>query len=141
MLGGMFETWSKYHLLLYLWTYYGRLISTTHVNVQRQRKQADLGKNEKFKLAFSKKIIDAKIRNQVVILRRYARSSHADVGRAVDEMQYMCKKVQNAGSIEQLMGYEGTAARKYFQVLGQLIEPELHLKEGPDVRRWIRSTL
>ena len=104
--------------------YYGRLISTTHVNVQRQRKQADLGKNEKFKLAFSKKIIDAKIRNQVVILRRYARSSHADVGRAVDEMQYMCKKVQNAGSIEQLMGYEGTAARKYFQVLGQLIEPD-----------------
>ena len=69
--------------------YYGRLISTTHVNVQRQRKQADLGRNEKFKLAFSKKIIDAKIRNQVVILRRYARSSHAVVGRSVDEMQYM----------------------------------------------------
>ena len=29
--------------------YYGRLISTSHVNVQRQRKQADIGKNEEFK--------------------------------------------------------------------------------------------
>ena len=26
--------------------YYGRLISTSHVNVQRQRKQAEIGKNE-----------------------------------------------------------------------------------------------
>ena len=39
--------------------YYVRLISTSHVNVQRQRKQADIGKNEEFKLAFSKRIINA----------------------------------------------------------------------------------
>ena len=59
--------------------YYGRLISTSHVNVQRQRKQAEIGKNEDFKLTFSKKIIDAKIRNQIVILRRYARNKNVVV--------------------------------------------------------------
>lgn len=53
--------------------YYGRLISTTHVNVQRQRRQAELDSNEEFKMNFAKKIIDAKIRNQIVVLRRYAR--------------------------------------------------------------------
>lgn len=42
--------------------YYGRLISTTHVNVGRQRKQADIERNEEFKLNFAKKIINAKIK-------------------------------------------------------------------------------
>ena len=31
-------------------SYFGRLISTSHVNVQRQRKQAEIEKNEEFKL-------------------------------------------------------------------------------------------
>lgn len=47
--------------------YFGRLISTSHVNVQRQRKQAEIGKNAKFRISFSKRIIDAKIRNQILI--------------------------------------------------------------------------
>ena len=105
-------------------TYYGRLISTSHVNVQRQRKQADIGKNEEFKLAFSKRIINAKIRNQIVILRRYARSRKVDIERSVIEMQNMYKKIEGASTIEQVMGYEGTAAKIYFKILGTLIEPE-----------------
>ena len=34
--------------------YYGRLISTSHVNVQRQRIQAEIGHNETFKLKCQK---------------------------------------------------------------------------------------
>ena len=48
--------------------YFGRVISPGHVNVFRQRRQAELGKDEKFCLEFSKKIIDAKIHNQIVVL-------------------------------------------------------------------------
>lgn len=108
--------------------YYGRLISTSHVNVQRQRKQADIGKNEEFKLAFSKRIINAKIRNQIVILRRYVRSRKVDIERSVIEMQNMYKKIDGASTIEQVMGYEGTAAKTYFKILGTLIEPEFSFK-------------
>lgn len=104
--------------------YYGRLISTSHVNVQRQRIQAALSDDMEFKVAFSKRIIDAKIRNQVVILRRYSRNLNADISRAVADMQYMCKKIQAADTIEQIMGYEGMAARLYFKRLGDLINPE-----------------
>ena len=50
-------------------SYFGRLISTSHVNVQRQRKQAEIEKNKEFKLRLSRKIIDAKIRNQVRLPR------------------------------------------------------------------------
>ena len=103
--------------------YYGRLISTTHVNVQRQRKQADIEYNEVFKLAFSKKIINAKIRNQIVILRRYSRDTDIDVHPIVKQIQNMNEKVLSSKTIEQLMGYEGTAARLYFRQLGELINP------------------
>ena len=104
--------------------YYGRLISTSHVNVQRQRRQAEVGKNEKFKLEFSRRLIDAKIRNQIVVMRRYARSREKDIERSVVEMQNMYKKARDAVSIEQLMGYEGTAAKIYFQILGTLVDEE-----------------
>lgn len=106
-------------------SYYGRLISTSHVNVQRQRLQADIGKNEIFKLAFSKRIIDAKIRNQIVIMRRYARNKEVNIERSIDEMQYMLQKIKNkCSTIEQLMGYEGAAAKIYFKVIGKLINSE-----------------
>jgi CRISPR-associated protein Cas1 len=100
--------------------YYGRLISTTHVNVGRQ---ADIERNEEFKLNFAKKIINAKIKNQIVILRRYSRDTDVDVYPVVRQMQNMNEKVLNSKGIEQLMGYEGNAARLYFGQLGELINP------------------
>lgn len=103
--------------------YYGRLISTSHVNVARQRKQAKLGENESFKLSFAKKIIDAKIKNQIVILRRYARTGGKDISRAVNEMQYMHWKLMDARQIDAVMGHEGYAAKIYFETLGKLIDP------------------
>lgn len=104
--------------------YYGRLISTNHVNVNRQRIQAELTTDDNFKVAFAKRIVDAKIRNQIVVLRRYARNTDVDVSRTVVEMQYMCKKLQAVQHMEQIMGYEGMAARLYFKLLGKLIIPE-----------------
>lgn len=103
--------------------YFGRLISTNHVNVQRQRMQERVTEDKKFRLDFSRCIINAKIRNQIVVLRRYARNRENDIRRAVIEMQNMYRKLETAQSIEQLMGYEGTAAKIYFRELGRLIDP------------------
>lgn len=104
--------------------YYGRLISTNHVNVQRQRLQAERTKDLDFRIAFSKRLIDAKIRNQIVVMRRYARHGNYNVERSVVEMQNIYKKLENAKSIEQVMGYEGTAAKTYFRELGRMIDPQ-----------------
>ena len=109
--------------------YFGRLISTSHVNVQRQRMQAEIGKNEEFKLAFSKQIISAKIKNQMVILRRYSRTTGSDVKRSIIEMKIMEEKVWRANTVEQIMGYEGNAARIYFQSIGKMIEPEFEFNK------------
>lgn len=103
--------------------FYGRLISPSHVNVERQRKQVVLGNDATFCLEFSKRIVNAKIRNQEVILRRYARNHDIDIESAVLSMHNARKHIPMCENISQLMGYEGIAARDYFKTLGRLIEP------------------
>lgn len=57
--------------------FYGRFQSYNYIEVLRQRKQAVFNKNP-MALELSKKMIDAKIRNQIVILRRYAYERQLD---------------------------------------------------------------
>lgn len=102
--------------------YYGRLISTNHVNVARQRKQAML--SEDFCTDIAKNMIQAKIHNQIVILRRYARTTGVDVEDSVKMMQILSRKIDVCVCTEQIMGFEGAAARQYFEALGRLINPE-----------------
>lgn len=106
--------------------YYGRLISTNHVNVARQRMQASL--SQEFCLQLSKRIIDAKIHNQTVILRRYARNSSHNVEEGIRNMTILSRKIETCTDNDQLMGYEGAAARIYFAELGQLIDPAFAFK-------------
>ncbi len=101
--------------------YFGRLVSTNHVNVARQRLQAAL--SDDFKIEVSKNIINAKIQNQVVILRRYARYRQYDPAADINQMLNLCHKLPQCSSIEEIMGYEGAAARCYFSALGNLIDP------------------
>lgn len=103
--------------------YFGRLISTNHVNVSRQRMQADIGKNDSFNIKLSKRILEAKIKNQMVVIQRYRGSQ--DVDESLMHMRNMRKKIiHNDLSVEKMMGSEGYAARIYFQQIGKLINPD-----------------
>ena len=108
-------------------SYFGRLISTNHVNVARQRMQAAL--TDDFKLEFSKNIIRAKIQNQVVILRRYERYRAYDATQKIEQMLRLCSKLPQCSTIEEIMGYEGAAARSYFSALGNLIDPDFYFEK------------
>lgn len=103
--------------------FYGRLQSYSHIEVLRQRKQAVFNKNP-MALELSKKMIDAKIRNQIVILRRYAYERQLDFKKEYRQMNLLRKKICGVKSINELMGYEGNAARIYFDVLNKLVAPE-----------------
>ncbi len=102
--------------------YFGRLISTNHVNVSRQRLQADISRDSSFCIGLSKRFINAKINNQIVVLRRYSRNRNIDVEDYIKQMKYMAAKADSSVSVEQLMGNEGYAARLYFEALGKLID-------------------
>ena len=101
--------------------YFRRLESTGHVNVERQRRQCELF-HKPFALEFSKKIVRAKIHNQIVVLDRYGRSRQMNVQEATQNMKILERKVFTCTSIDQIMGYEGAAARYYFSTLGRLVE-------------------
>ena len=107
--------------------YFGRLASPSHVNVGRQRKQALLNMDKQFAIAFSRQIVDAKIRNQIVILRRYSRrQTEMEVNTAIANMKNSLKYIQQCDEIPKIMGYEGIAARSYFQTMGVLVDPEFY---------------
>lgn len=102
--------------------YFGRLISTNHVNVERQRLQAVL--SEDFKTDIAKNIIWAKIKNQSVILRRYARNRNISADESIARMVQLGKKIDTCNNTDQIMGFEGAAARIYFAELGRLIDDD-----------------
>lgn len=108
--------------------YFGRLESTGHVNVERQRRQCELF-HKPFALEFSKKIVRAKIHNQIVVLDRYGRSRQMNVQEATQNMKILERKVFTCTSIDQIMGYEGAAARYYFSTLGRLVESDFRFEK------------
>lgn len=108
-------------------SYFGKLSSTQHVNTKRQKAQAKLSDDKDFSLKISKIIIKAKIKNQIVLLRRYQRTSDVKVNEEINMMTILEKKIDGVKSIPELIGYEGNAARTYFKGLNLLVNvPGFH---------------
>ena len=106
--------------------YYGRLVSTSHIDAARLKKQVYVSDNENLRVDFAKRTLGAKIHNQSVLLRRYARNSKVDVSEEIKKVLQAEHAIQRAVTIEKLEGYEGIAARNYFHALSKLIDPAFH---------------
>lgn len=104
--------------------YFGRIESTSHINAKRLKHQVYLSDKEEKRVQFSKKIIMNKIHNQRVLLSRYARSSEKDIDEYMRAMKIHEKKISQCDSIEQIMGYEGNAARQYFKALSEMVKDD-----------------
>lgn len=108
--------------------YFGHLQSTGHVNVARQRLQCALY-DTPFALELSKRIICSKLKNQMVVLRRYEKSrQNINVSEQL-KMLHICRsKVGQCETIAEIMGYEGQGAKAYFDGLSQLVVPEFKFR-------------
>jgi CRISPR-associated protein Cas1 len=102
-------------------SYFGKLTSTTHVNTARQKAQFYLTDDMEFRMKLARNILWAKIQNQCVIIRRYSRSLEEDMTADLQMMSYCMKKLDYCQTLDEMMGYEGTAAKSYFQALGKLV--------------------
>ena len=107
--------------------YFGHLESSDHSRAERQRQQAALYETD-FSVELSKRIIQAKIHNQEVLVRRYQRNYPCDIQEELKQMTIAADKIVTGTSIEQIMGYEGAAARNCFQCLSKMVEPEFFFK-------------
>lgn len=104
-------------------TYFGRLQSTGHVNAERQRKQAALYESD-FAIELSRRIISSKLKNQIVVLKRYEKSKKYSVEQQLKMMRICREKLSSCRTIPEIMGYEGQGAKAYFEGLALLIKPE-----------------
>lgn len=108
-------------------TYFGRLQSTGHVNVARQRKQCALY-DQPFALELSKNIIYGKLKNQYVVLRRYEKSKGMEESDSAKMIKNCRNKIESVPNISTLMGYEGQAAKAYFSGLANVINSEFRFR-------------
>lgn len=69
-------------------------------------------------------MISAKLNNQAVILRRYERGKNTDIKNELFQINNSKKKIAESETVEEIMGYEGIAAKFYFQGLSKLINPD-----------------
>lgn len=108
----------------------GQITSPTPKNITLRLAQYDHFRDSSFILSFSKTIVCGKIQNAISLLRRYAYSHPAyDFNLIISGLERDEKQAQEAESPKQLLGIEGTAARRYFEGYG-LVLPEEAAFEG-----------
>jgi CRISPR-associated protein Cas1 len=100
--------------------YFGRFYNPENVNVARQKTQARLSSSMSFRLPLAKRIIRAKIVNHAALLRSY------DTGGILSDSDYSglrhsYKWLNGANTPEEVMGFEGNAAKAYFAALAKLV--------------------
>ena len=92
-------------------------------DMQYLGKQSALYDTE-FAATLAMKILCAKIKNQSVVLRRYEKSRGIDLEEE-QKMLTICKnKIMTCNRIEEMIGFEGQAAKYYFKGLAACIDKE-----------------
>lgn len=81
--------------------------------------QAEISQKEDEKLNIAKEIVEAKIRNQRTILKRNARNLDEQV---IKDMASLAARVKNADNFQALLGFEGAAAKLYFQNFNRMLK-------------------
>ncbi|MBM9521361.1 CRISPR-associated endonuclease Cas1, partial [Desulforhopalus vacuolatus] len=76
-----------------------------------------------FCLGLAKEIIHGKINNSLVLLRRQSRrQSSSELSKSVTGMTSIVQKMKSAQTLDELRGYEGFAARSYFQGIASVLD-------------------
>jgi CRISP-associated protein Cas1 len=89
-------------------------------NVELRRRQ--YGVAHQAGLPIARRMIEGKIRNSRTLLRRNERTRD---DRVFEQLRDLADRAQTAGSVESLLGVEGTAARIYFSRFSAMLKDEL----------------
>ncbi|MEM4412910.1 MAG: CRISPR-associated endonuclease Cas1 [Candidatus Caldarchaeum sp.] len=101
--------------------FYGITTGLTHKHVELRRRQYAAAADPAQCLRLAKRFVQAKIANCRTLIRR----NHPDVSELLlQELKADHGQAGEAGSLEALLGIEGTAARRYFGAFGALVRDE-----------------
>ena len=103
--------------------YYGVVDTFNTDPVLLHRDQFLHADNSVFCLRLSIAIVRGKLANSRLLLRRFARRLQTSVlPRAADQLSGILRQIDQADNLDQLRGYEGNAARIYFQALSSIMD-------------------
>jgi len=109
---------------------YGRFLASVQGrisgNVLLRRKQYRVADDENESLEISRNFISAKIYNCRTVIKRAVRDhpdkvNIEDLNKVSDYLVFSIRKVQSAGSLDELRGIEGDTAASYFSVFDNLV--------------------
>lgn len=100
--------------------YFGSVSSNQAIDPSRQKRQMYLTDNQGFCLEWSKRIISAKIKNSICLLE--SASGTYDFSEVeLKGLNHSLKSLEYADTVNSALGYEGNAARNYFECLSRLL--------------------
>lgn len=101
--------------------YLGSALPACSASAERIRKQVQCVADDEFALTLSKKIIEAKINNQLVNLKRHIRYSKLDPKENLFHIRNARRHAAEVETKRVLMGYEGIASCSYFKIISELL--------------------
>jgi CRISPR-associated protein Cas1 len=109
--------------------FYGITTGLNQKNVFLRKAQFRLAEEDWFQLALARRLVAGKIRNQRTMLQR----NHLEPSvQSLLSLKQMMEQAERAGSLQQLLGIEGNAARVYFGDFAGMIKPALSEANGLD---------
>ena len=101
--------------------FYGITTGMNQKNVFLRRSQYKLSDEESFARSLARRLVAGKIRNQRTLLQR----NHIEPKRTtLAGLKEMADRAETAGSLPELLGIEGNAARLYFGDFAGMIKPD-----------------
>ncbi len=93
--------------------------------VYLHRDQFRRAEDPRFCLSLARQVIRGKIANSRVVLLRYKRNRGLlTLGLAADKLKGILQRLKSAASLDAVRGYEGSAARIYFEALASTIDSD-----------------
>ena len=100
--------------------FYGITIGLNTKNVALRRSQFRLADSEWFPLSLARALVAGKIRNQRTMLQR----NHVEPKKpSLIGMKALAERAEQAENLDSLLGFEGSAARLYFEEFAGMIKP------------------
>ncbi|MBK6744813.1 MAG: CRISPR-associated endonuclease Cas1 [Hydrogenophilales bacterium] len=113
------------HFLAWDGTHYGLLHRSMSTHVDLHRRQFERDTDAEFRLVTARAIVDGKLRNARLVLRRYQRQrSVPEVDTAIDWVGNQLEELPHARDVAAVRGHEGAAARAYYAGLSALLGDE-----------------
>jgi CRISP-associated protein Cas1 len=105
--------------------YKGHLWSVDGGELTAEFAQFECRQDEDLRLAIARAIVRGKLLNSKQLLLRLNRKRHSEaVAKAIAGLNADLQSVAVATAVDQLRGYEGSGAARYFAAMGQLIQVE-----------------